>query len=286
MSKKLTAVCCFTLLTACSTANYSPAPVTSVWGYKSELKNTSNGATYRVSKGETLYAIAWQTNQDYQYLAALNQIQDPYNIYPGQILKIRGSVPLAERYPAKTSSHTLRPLAPVVKPKAVTPPVKSTPSNAKTHVASKPQVVVKTKPVTQPKLVNKPQVANHGKLSWKWPASGQLLSNRGAGQVGQSGINIAGQLGQLVTAAESGRVVYAGNGLRGYGNLLIIKHNDDYLSAYAFNQKLLVKEQQWVTSGQAIASMGNAGPSPGAALYFEIRYRGQPVSPMRYLSKR
>ena len=89
-----------------------------------------------------------------------------------------------------------------------------------------------------------------------------------------------------MVASENGRVVYSGNGLRGYGNLIIIKHNDDYLSAYAYNQKLLVKEQQWVKAGQKIATMGNSGPNSGAELYFEIRYRGKPVNPMRYLPKR
>ena len=277
-------------LVGCTTANHNPAPVPSVQGYKIELRSHINTPNYRVKKGETLYAIAWRSNQDFKFLAALNQIPDPYQIYPGQVLKLKGKIP-----------------APVYKKPTPVKIAKTTNSNsnkstAKTSVKvpSKPLVkLANTKTVTaktsyRPPAKSKPpvkvvkpkvMVSNH-KLKWSWPASGKLIRTYSTSNSGQQGVNIAGSLGRNIIASENGRVVYSGNGLRGYGNLIIIKHNDDYLSAYAYNQKLLVKEQQWVKAGQKIATMGNSGPNSGAELYFEIRYRGKPVNPMRYLPKR
>lgn len=278
-----------TQLVACSTANHSPAPVTSVQGYKTELRSRITTATYRVKKGETLYAIAWRSNQDFKDLAALNRISDPYQIYPGQVLKLTGQIPKpvykkptavkvvkTTKAPVKTSVKA--PSRPLAKPVAAKPVV------AKTNPPVKVKPPVKTKPAVVKKV--KPKAVANNKLSWSWPASGKLIGTYSNSKSGQQGVSVAGSLGRNIEAAEAGRVVYSGNGLRGYGNLIIIKHNDDYLSAYAYNQKLLVKEQQWVKSGQKIATMGNTGPNSGAELYFEIRYRGKPVNPMRYLPKR
>ncbi|MDX2320226.1 MAG: peptidoglycan DD-metalloendopeptidase family protein [Moritella sp.] len=279
-------------LVGCSTANHSPAPVTSVQGYKIELRSRINTPTYRVSKGETLYAIAWRSNQDFKFLAALNQIPDPYQIYPGQVLKLKGKIPSASykkptaltvaktnnanKSTAKASTKApSKPLAKLTKTKTVT---------AKASPPIKYKQPVKTKPAV--KVVKPKVVVSNNKLKWGWPSSGKLISGYSNSKSGQQGVNIAGTLGRNIIASENGRVVYSGNGLRGYGNLIIIKHNDDYLSAYAYNQKLLVKEQQWVKAGQKIATMGNSGPNSGAELYFEIRYRGKPVNPMRYLPKR
>ncbi|KXO13565.1 Lipoprotein NlpD [Moritella sp. JT01] len=280
-------------LAGCSTANHSPAPVTSVQGYKTELKSSISTSTYRVKKGDTLYAIAWRSNQDFKHLAALNKIPKSFQIYPGQLLKLKGKIPAKSyRKPKpvtvaktkKTKASTTKtsvkaPTRPLVKPT----PIKTV--TAKVTPPVKVKVPVKAKPVVA--KVSKPKtVVSNNKLSWAWPASGKLISTYSNSKSGQQGVNIGGSLGRNVLASEAGRVVYSGNGLRGYGNLIIIKHNDDYLSAYAYNQKLLVKEQQWVKAGQKIASMGNTGPNAGAELYFEIRYRGKPVNPMRYLPKR
>lgn len=276
------------LLAGCSNSNHSPAPVTSVQGYKTELKSPIYASSYRVQKGETLYAIAWRSNQNFKYLAALNHIADPYQIYPGQVLKLTGKVPTKPVYkkPAVVTTASTKP----AKSNATTKNTLKAPSRPLTKPA-KVQSVSKAKPVAKPKPVTATaSTANsylsNSKLSWAWPASGKLISTYSNSKSGQQGINVAGALGRSVTASESGRVVYSGNGLRGYGNLIIIKHNDDYLSAYAYNQSLLVKEQQWVKAGQRIATMGNSGPNSGAELYFEIRFRGKPVNPMRYLPKR
>ncbi|WP_255550556.1 peptidoglycan DD-metalloendopeptidase family protein [Moritella sp. 28] len=280
-------------LAGCSTANHSPAPVTSVQGYKTELKSSISTSTYRVKKGDTLYAIAWRSNQDFKHLAALNKIPKSFQIYPGQLLKLKGKIP-AQSYrkpkpvtvaktkttkSGSTKTSVKAPTRPLVKPV----PIKTV--TAKVTPPVKVKAPVKAKPVAA--KVSKPKVVvRNNKLSWAWPASGKLISTYSSSKSGQQGINIGGSLGRNVLASESGRVVYSGNGLRGYGNLIIIKHNDDYLSAYAYNKALLVKEQQWVKAGQKIASMGNTGPNSGAELYFEIRYRGKPVNPIRYLPKR
>ncbi|SQD79000.1 peptidoglycan DD-metalloendopeptidase family protein [Moritella yayanosii] len=283
-------------LVGCTIANHNPAPVTSVQGYKIELRSHINTPSYRVKKGETLYAIAWRSNQDFKFLAALNQIPDPYQIYPGQVLKLKGKIPAsvykkptpvkiakttnsnANKSTAKTSIKA--PLKPLVKPATITTVTAKTSDRPPTK--SKPPV--NAKPVV--KVVKPNAMVSNNKLKWSWPASGKLIRTYSTSKSGQQGVNIAGSLGRNIIASENGRVVYSGNGLRGYGNLIIIKHNDDYLSAYAYNQKLLVKEQQWVKAGQKIATMGNSGPNSGAELYFEIRYRGKPVNPMRYLPKR
>lgn len=122
-------------------------------------------------------------------------------------------------------------------------------------------------------------------VGWKWPTDGALVAAYGSSTKTQSGIQIGGKRGQPVHAASAGRVVYAGDGLAGYGHLLIVKHNDDYLSAYGHNDRLLAKEGDTVASGEKIASMG-IGPGRRALLHFEIRRRGEPVDPLRYLPKR
>jgi lipoprotein NlpD len=118
--------------------------------------------------------------------------------------------------------------------------------------------------------------------SWKWPAKGRVVNKFSSGEQGNKGIDIAGQRGQAVVSTASGSVVYSGSALRGYGNLIIVKHNDDYLSAYAHNDKLLVTEGQTVSAGQKIATMGSSGTSQ-VMLHFEIRYQGNSVNPERYL---
>lgn len=120
---------------------------------------------------------------------------------------------------------------------------------------------------------------------WRWPTTGSLAAGFGAGPSTQSGIEIAGRLGQPVTAASAGEVVYAGSGLKSYGQLLIIKHNDSFLSAYGHNAALLVREGERVSAGQTIAKMGN-GPGSKPMLHFEIRRNGSPVDPLGYLPGR
>ncbi|ACT05719.1 Peptidase M23 [Dickeya chrysanthemi Ech1591] len=130
-----------------------------------------------------------------------------------------------------------------------------------------------------------PTQTNTAIASWRWPTDGKVIDSFSASEGGNKGIDIAGSRGQSVVATASGRVVYAGNALRGYGNLIIIKHNDDYLSAYAHNETMLVREQQEVKAGQQIATMGSTGTS-SVRLHFEIRYKGKSVNPLRFLPQR
>ena len=123
------------------------------------------------------------------------------------------------------------------------------------------------------------------RLTWRWPTKGKLISTYSKNAAGRKGINISGQSGQKIIAAASGKVVYSGNGLPRYGNLLIIKHNEVYLSAYAHNKTLLVKEGQYVKSGQRIATLGRTGTQKNQ-LHFEIRRNGKPVDPLRFLPKK
>ena len=279
------------LLTGCSSKNHTAAPVTSVEGYQADLKSNYAGKTYQVKKGETLYAIAWRTNQDFKHLASLNGIKAPYHIFPGQVLTIKG------KSKAIASRVKLAPVKKVTKPLVVKTPTAKKPVSKWKPPVKKSVASTKTKPKPKPKPKTKQTVArkttttavkhkSKKKLTWSWPTKGKLVKRYSNSASKQKGLSIAGPTGRKIVAAESGRVVYSGSGLRGYGNLIIIKHNDDYLSAYAYNRNLLVKEKQWVKEGQQIATMGNSGPTANTELYFEIRYRGKPVNPIRYLPKR
>lgn len=167
----------------------------------------------------------------------------------------------------------------------ITPPPKmgATPQQA-------PQIQPVQRPVTAPTVSTTEPNASSTSTSapisaWRWPTDGKVIENFGASEGGNKGIDIAGSKGQAIVATADGRVVYAGNALRGYGNLIIIKHNDDYLSAYAHNDTMLVREQQEVKAGQKIATMGSTGTS-STRLHFEIRYKGKSVNPLRYLPQR
>jgi lipoprotein NlpD len=141
-----------------------------------------------------------------------------------------------------------------------------------------------TKKWTSKSTSSKASTSNQS-LKWRWPTNGKVLSTYSKSAAGRKGIDISGKSGQQIIAAASGKVVYSGNGLPRYGNLLIIKHNDVYLSAYAHNKSLLVKEGQWVKSGQKIATLGKSG-TQRYQLHFEIRRNGKPVDPMRFLPKK
>lgn len=216
---------------------------------------------HTVAKGETLYSIAWRHNLDYKKLAKANAISLDFKIYPGQRLRLVEGVT-----PSKAPSKSV-PILVKRPPKAS--PVKNPRSKKET-----PKVINKT----QTKTLSKPG-------AWQWPANGKLLAGFQSNNGLNKGIDIRGNMGEPVVAAEAGRVVYSGDGLRGYGKLVIIKHNEKYLSAYAHNRRLLIKEGASVTRGQKIAEMGSTG-TDAVKLHFEIRYDGKPVNPLNYLPKR
>ena len=208
------------------------------------------GASVTVNKGDTMYGIAFRNGIDVRDLAAWNGIGAPYTIYPGQKLRL---------YPSSGSVAT--------KPPATKP---TTPTAPKPPVAPRP--VPPPPPAASP-------------IAWTWPASGSVLSGFVAGEPTKQGIDIGGNGGDAVRAAGDGVVVYSGAGLVGYGELIIVKHNDAWLSAYGHNRKRLVNEGQLVKAGQQIAEMGRTGAASDR-LHFEIRYNGKPVDPQQYLPKR
>lgn len=271
---------------------------------------------YRVKAGDTLYAIAWLYGLDFQAVARFNGIEPPYAIYAGQILKLDLDDPKAGRYVVKrgdslsmvaqnhgTTMMVLVRLNDLKKPYTIHPGqllllgsqpvsvasgtsgVKRDPrqNNVQNMSGAVPQGLAATERKEYSQARSKQNYNNY--LTWQWPTRGRIVQGFSLSEQGNKGLDIAGTRGQAVVAAASGRVVYAGSALRGYGNLIIIKHNEDYLSAYAHNDVLRVQEQQEVKAGQRIADMGSSD-SQDVRLHFEIRYRGQSINPVRFLPKR
>ena len=232
------------------------------------------GASAQVQRGDTLYGIAFRNGIDVRDLAAWNGISAPYTIYPGQKLRL---------YPRDASSATAasRPTPAAARPA----PASSTPprpvATAATPTPSRPAA----NPTTSPTPPAPAPVAPVSDIRWHWPAEGTLLNRFVAGEPTKQGIDITGEGGTPVNAAADGVVVYSGSGLVGYGELVIIKHNDAWLSAYGHNRARMVNEGAIVKAGQQIAVMGRTG-APRDMLHFEIRYNGKPVDPLIYLPKR
>ncbi len=239
------------LLGGCAVSN--PPPVVDLYGKSSRSQPVTSGS-HKVARGETLYSIAWRYCLDYKSLARANGIKAPYTIYPGQVIRFSSrAAPAPKTRPRSTASSSKPAAKPVVKP------------------------VAKPAPPAAPKVVSN--------VRWRWPADGELVQRFSSAGSGPRGIAIAGRRGASVVAAADGTVVYKGVGLTGYGKLLIIKHNDRWLSAYAHNDNLLVKEGEQVKSGQKIATMGSSGTFR-TQLHFEIRRDGQPVDPLPLLPKK
>ncbi|ELY4126119.1 murein hydrolase activator NlpD [Cronobacter malonaticus] len=261
----------------------------------------AGGSTYTVKRGDTLFYIAWITGNDFRDLAQRNHIEAPYSLNVGQTLQV-----------GNASGTPITGGNAITQADASAQGIVSKPAqNTSTVVASKPTIIYSedsgeqsankmlpgnvssgavVAPSTAPAVsTQEPTVSSTTNsapvATWRWPTEGNVIENFSAAEGGNKGIDIAGSKGQAIIATADGRVVYAGNALRGYGNLIIIKHNDDYLSAYAHNDTMLVREQQEVKAGQKIATMGSSGTS-STRLHFEIRYKGKSVNPLRYLPQR
>jgi lipoprotein NlpD len=205
---------------------------------------------YTVKRSDTLYSIAWRYGLDYKQLARWNKIDVGSPIHPGQRLRL-----------LKPSAQTV-----------------VAGSSKKSTSKSKTSTKTRSKSTTTSK---KNQLGTSGPAKWIWPTKGKPLNTFLVSKLDRRGIDIAGKAGQPVRATAAGKVVYSGNGLAGYGNLVIIKHSDTYLSAYAYCQERLVEEGKFVKSGKVIAKMGRRDNI--AKLHFEIRRNGKPVDPMKYL---
>ena len=211
------------------------------------LQSDAKLSFYRVKAGDTIYSIAWAFGLDYQALAAVNNLNSPYSIRAGEFLRMT----IAPRWKKFTS-----------------------PARFATQRASSSKTRIEYwKPSRSGQLVS----------HWRWPVDEQIVRRYSIGMNGNQGLDITGRYGEPVRAAADGIVVYSGSEVRGYGNLVIIKHSESYLSAYAFNKRIFVKECSRVRAGQKIAEMGrsNAGR---VMLHFQIRCNGKPVNPLRLLT--
>ncbi len=290
-------------------ASKYPAPVVDRGGQQgaapAAMVPVSN--TYTVKAGDTIYSIAREHGMDFRELISMNNIENANQISVGRVLKVK------PRSDAPSSDVAVT--APVVSDVVVArpigdgQPVESRPAAANTETvkrepkagkepysdqalalaqnqgqpkpAETPAAVAKTEPKSEEKPAD-PALAGD-EVPWIWPANGKIVGT--FSENGSKGVDIAGKAGDPVIAAGDGKVVYSGTGLRGYGKLVIIKHNATYLSAYAHNQNILVKEGQSVTKGQKIAEMGNTDADQ-VKLHFEVRRQGKPVDPLKHLPPR
>lgn len=200
---------------------------------------------YTVKKGDTLHSIAFRTAVDYQNIAKWNTLSSPYRIYVGDVLALRASKAKEAKAPEEVASQT---------------------KQSKTRLASEP--ILET---SLPSIVQ----------TWQWPAIGQLTQTYSPAK-SRYGIQIKAQRSSPIVSAAKGQVMYAGDAIKGYGELVIVKHSDKFISAYAHNDQILVKEGDTVEAGQMLARMGSTGTN-SVKLHFEIRRNGEPVNPLKYL---
>ena len=262
--------------------------------------------TYTVKKGDTLYSIGLDFGYDYKEIAQNNNIVPPYTIHIGEQLKIKGNS-ASNTKPAETANNdevVIKPLnneSPIIQgqsntvapnelpllnsPKALREPYSDQALSAQNTNVPTPIKAVENKApeikAVETKNADSPLVSEDV-IDWGVPTKGKIRNGFAEG-IGAKGIDIEGTMGQEINAVSNGKVIYSGSDLRGYGNLVIVKHNKDYLSVYAHNSKILVKEGQTVSKGQKIAEMGNSG-TDAVKLHFEIRYQGKSVDPTKFIT--
>jgi lipoprotein NlpD len=249
----------------------SPAPLT----------REAKDGTYVVQRGDTLYSIALAFGQDWRDIARWNQLADPTKLSVGQALRVA---------PAADAAATTA-ASPVVVAGSIESRPLEAPGSAQAPQASVPPVAppapppptIATAPTPAPAPVKPAAPVLDPSSPWAWPATGKVIEP--FNETRNKGIDIAGKEGDAVLAANDGEVVYVGNNLRGYGNLVILKHTDDFVSAYAHNKEVLVQQGQAVKRGQRIAQLG-ATDADMPKLHFEIRRQGKPVDPVKYLPAR
>ncbi|MDU9402508.1 peptidoglycan DD-metalloendopeptidase family protein [Pseudomonas sp. zfem004] len=260
-----------TLLAGCSSTGSSGARVVDRNNAAPKRPAVTSGQ-YVVKPGDTLFSIAFRYGWDYKELAARNNIPPPYTIRPGQPIRFSsgagGSTTVVTSGPSSSSKTTV-----TRRPVGTPPPPANNGKSATSASSSSSQTVAQV------------PAAERAVGGWTWPANGVLIGKFASNGSLNKGVDIAGDLGQPVFAAADGAVVYAGSGLRGYGELIIIKHSDTYVSAYGHNRRLLVREGQQVKAGQTIAEMGSTG-TDRVKLHFEIRRQGKPVDPLQFLPRR
>ncbi|MBK0393037.1 peptidoglycan DD-metalloendopeptidase family protein [Ramlibacter algicola] len=240
-------------------------------------ENAGKPGYYTVQRGDTLIRISLEHGQNWRDVVRWNSLDNPNVIEVGQVLRVQ---------PPASETVATRPVTqPVVAATAVPPASAASSALPPASAASAPRSTASTVAAAPAPVAAQPALTPDDDIPWGWPAPGNNSVVGGFDEVKNKGLDIAGKAGDPVLAAADGRVVYAGAGLRGYGNLIILKHNNTYLTAYAHNQTLLVKEDQSVRKGQKIAEMGSSD-ADRVKLHFEIRRLGKPVDPAKYLAAR
>ena len=269
-----------------SSSNYRPATPSVI----EETRSDARGS-YTVRRGDTLLRIALDHGQSYRDLVAWNNLADANDIKVGQVLRVAPLATVVERSPGVTTSAISMPpsdtrsttaAAIPKKPLPVTP-VPGRRANDGTADARPAEPLAPPAAPGAAGTAATPAPADEERVSWIWPSDGKVVGTFEEGK--NKGIDIAGKPGQRVMAASAGKVMYAGSGIRGYGNLVIVKHSNNVLSAYAHNRAIVVKEGDPVVKGQTIAEMG-ISDSDSVKLHFEIRQQGKPVDPSRFLPSR
>ncbi len=289
-------------------ASQSPSPVDRGGGFSKSVSTITDG--YTVKKGDTLFSIALDHGLDYRDLINWNNIENPNRILVGQVLRTRA--PGSSASSTSSGAVVVKPISSgTIEQKPLGTAIdtlKREPKAGKEAYSEQALIRAQQKPVEPPVVVAKPAVKPESKpeakpeskaetgteeksgeasgneeITWGWPAGGKLLATFSEG--GNKGIDIGGRAGEAVLAASGGKVVYSGSGLRGYGKLVIVKHNNNFLTAYAHNQNILVKEGQMVNKGQKIAEIGNTDTDQ-VKLHFEVRRQGKPVDPLKFLPQR
>jgi lipoprotein NlpD len=279
---------------AAGSATPAPAPAVEAAPLPPGAENAGKPGYYTVKPGDTLIRIGLETGQNWRDLARWNSLVNPNVLEVGQVVRVAPPAPeVVARPVAPNAPNEARPLpagsapaaagAPSVTASGTAPVASAGPGPAPAGAASAPSSGAAAAPVSPPAAGTAPTPESDEAVGWAWPSAGALLA--GFDEVRNKGLTLGGKPGDPVLAAADGRVVYAGSGLRGYGNLVIVKHNNLFLSAYAHNQTLLVKEDQVVRRGQKIAEMGNS-EADRVQLHFEIRRQGRPIDPARLLPPR
>lgn len=266
------------LLLALGGCNKTWAPVEDHSTARGSYQVGSDGL-YRVKRGDSLHAIAFNYGLDWRDIASWNGISAPYVIHPDQELRL---IPPQARAAVTTSAAGP---APSARSRTVDQPVDKPPVKTAASVPASKPVKQAPPPGSKPASQGKTVVSTADPSKWLWPTPGRILSTFKAGDPARNGIEIAGEEGQAIVAGAAGEVVYSGSGLIGYGELIIIKHSDRLLSAYAHNRKRLVAEGQAVSAGEKIAEMGRDDRNR-VMLHFEIRSNGSPQDPQKFLPKR
>jgi lipoprotein NlpD len=270
----------FFALSACSMTE-TDAPVVEGW-----KQTQAASSRYRVQKEDTIYSVAWAFGMDYHTLIELNHLKAPYRLSPGQTLRMSSGAS-GDTYsssPASTSATTYA-AGPISTPTSYVD--ESEPAAVAQSTVAPVNATVATSAASTEETTPAVQSAQSATATgnWLWPTQGTVVRHFSAAAGGGKGLDISGHLGQPVLATAKGKVVYTGASLAGYGNLIIIKHTDAELSAYAFNKVIAVKEGEMVQAGQTIARMGK-NESGKPILHFEIRKNGKPVDPMAYLASK